>query len=116
MAYSESLADRVREYLADLPLLEEKEMFGGLVFMYNEKMCVGIIKDGLMCRIDPELFEEMLEKQGVTPLATPANSMKGFVVVDETGLRSRKEFQYWIDLALAFNERAKKTVKKNLKK
>ena len=115
MAYSESLADRVREYLADLPFLEEKEMFGGLVFMHHEKMCVGIIKDGLMCRIDPELFEEMLEKQGVTPLATPANGMKEFIVVDETGIRSRKEFEYWVGLALAFNEKAKKTIKKNRK-
>ena len=115
MAYSESLADRVREYLADLPALEEKEMFGGLVFMYNEKMCVGVIKDGLMCRIDPDLFEEMLEKHGVTPLATPASSMKGFVVVDETGIKTRKEFEYWIDLALVFNEKAKKTVKKKRK-
>ena len=112
MGYSEILADRVREYLVDLPSLEEKEMFGGLVFMYNEKMCVGIIKDGLMCRIDPELFEDMLEKQGVTPLATPANAMKGFLVIDETGLRSRKDFEYWIGLALAYNDRAKKTVKK----
>ena len=68
-----------------------------------------------MCRIDPELFEEMLEKQGVTPLATPANAMKGFIVVDETGIRSRKEFEYWVGLALAFNERAKKTIKKNRK-
>ena len=115
MAYSESLADRVREYLADLPFLEEKEMFGGPVFTHHEKMCVGIIKEGLMCRIDPELFEEMLEKQGVTPLATPANAMKGFIVVDETGIRSRKEFEYWVGLALAFNERAKKTIKKNRK-
>src|SRR5689334_7592944 len=111
MAYSEALANRVREYLMDLPFLEEKEMFGGLVFMYHEKMCVGVIRDGLICRIDPVLFEDMLEKQGVTPLASPANAMKGFVVVDETGIRSRKEFEYWVELALAFNSKAKKTVK-----
>jgi TfoX/Sxy family transcriptional regulator of competence genes len=115
MAYSERLANRVREQLADLPFIEEKEMFGGLVFMFNEKMCVGIMKDGLMCRIDPALFEEMLEKQGVSPLAAPANAMKGFVVIDDTGIRTRKEFEYWIGLALDFNERAKKTVKKNRK-
>lgn len=112
MAYSESLASTVRGYLEALPSLEEKEMFGGLVFMYNEKMCVGIIRDGLMCRIDPELFEEMLEKHGVSPLATPANSMKGFVVIDQTALRSRKDYEFWIGLALDFNKRAKKTPRK----
>jgi TfoX/Sxy family transcriptional regulator of competence genes len=112
MAYSEKLANRVRELLVDLDSLEEKEMFGGLVFMYNEKMCVGIIKEGLMCRIDPELFDEMLEKQGVTPLADKPSSMKGFLVIDETGLRTRKEFEFWINLALEYNSRAKKTVKR----
>ena len=111
MSYSEKLADIVREHIADLPSIEEKEMFGGLVFMYNEKMCVGIIKDGLMCRIDPDLFEEMLEKQGVTPLAS-TTSMKGFLVIDETGLRTRKDFEFWIGLALIYNSKAKKTVKK----
>ena len=115
MAYSELLADRVREYLADLPMLEEKEMFGGLVFMYHEKMCLGIIRDGMMCRIDPELFDEMLEKQGVSSLATPASSMKGFIVVDQAALRTRKDFEYWIELALAFNKKAKKTIKKKPK-
>jgi len=37
MAYNEKLADRIREQLADLPNIEEKEMMGGLTFMYNSK-------------------------------------------------------------------------------
>lgn len=45
MAYNEKLADRMREKLADLPVIEEKEMMGGLTFMVNGKMCVGILKD-----------------------------------------------------------------------
>jgi TfoX/Sxy family transcriptional regulator of competence genes len=55
MAFSELLAGRIRERLADLPVIEEKEMMGGLAFMVNEKMCVGVIKDEMMCRIDPAL-------------------------------------------------------------
>ena len=64
MAYDEHLAERIREELDDLPKVEEKAMFGGLAFMVNGKMCVGIIKDDLMCRIAPELEAEVLEKQG----------------------------------------------------
>ena len=56
MAYSEKLADRIRARLAGLPNIEEKKMMGGLTFMYNGKMCVGIIKGDLMCRIDPALM------------------------------------------------------------
>jgi len=62
MAYSEKLAKRIRERLAALPNIEEKEMMGGLTFMYNDKMCVGIIKDELMCRIDPDLHETAISK------------------------------------------------------
>jgi TfoX/Sxy family transcriptional regulator of competence genes len=49
MAYDEHLANRVREKFVELPNVEEKEMMGGLTFMYNSKMCVGIIEDELMC-------------------------------------------------------------------
>jgi TfoX/Sxy family transcriptional regulator of competence genes len=64
MAYNENLANRIRERFASLPNVVEKEMMGGLTFMYNDKMCVGIIKDELMCRIDPSLHEECVEKTG----------------------------------------------------
>jgi len=63
MAYDEALADRVRKKLAQLPNIEEKAMMGGLTFMYNNKMCVGIIKDELMCRIDPSLHDLVIEKK-----------------------------------------------------
>lgn len=65
MAYNEQLANRIRQKLSDLPNVVEKEMMGGLTFMYNDKMCVGIIKDELLCRIDPALHEESVEKQVV---------------------------------------------------
>jgi TfoX/Sxy family transcriptional regulator of competence genes len=48
MAYNTELADRIRERIADLPNVNEKEMFGGLVFMFNGKMCIGVIKDEMM--------------------------------------------------------------------
>ncbi len=48
MSYSESLANRIRTSLQNLDNVEEKQMMGGLCFMVNDKMCVGIIKDDLM--------------------------------------------------------------------
>lgn len=64
MAYSEILANRIREQLQEMEGVEEKEMMGGLCFMLNDKMCVGIIKDEMMCRIDPAAYEEALDKNG----------------------------------------------------
>lgn len=112
MAYSEVLANRIRERLMDLPNIEEKEMMGGLTFMYNGKMCVGIIKDELMCRIDPELQEMAVEKTGCRTMDFTKRPMKGYVMVDESGMNTIKDFNYWIELALEFNKKAKASKKK----
>lgn len=112
MAYNEKLADRIRESLVNVRKVNEKEMMGGLTFMVNDKMCVGIIKDELMCRIDPELRDEALSKKGCHLMEFTGRPMKGFVLVDETGMKSRKDFDYWIGLSLAFNKFAKSSKKK----
>ena len=52
MAYNENLAERIRTALSKKRKVEEKKMMGGLTFMVNGKMCVGILKDDLMARID----------------------------------------------------------------
>jgi TfoX/Sxy family transcriptional regulator of competence genes len=112
MAYSETLANRVREALQELPVLEEKAMMGGLAFMVNDKMCVGIIRDELMCRIDPELHAAAVEENGCRTMDFTKRPMKGYVMVDETGLRTRQELAYWVNLCLDFNDRAKSSKRK----
>ena len=114
MAYSEKLANRVREKFVELKKVEEKEMMGGLTFMYNGKMCVGIIKDELMCRIDPSLHEESVERQGCRTMDFTKRPMKGYIMIDEPGMKSKKDFDHWIGLALDFNKHAKYS-KKNEK-
>jgi TfoX/Sxy family transcriptional regulator of competence genes len=112
MAYNEKLANRIRERLADLPNVEEKQMMGGLVFMYNEKMCVGIIKDDLMCRVDPAKHEELVEKTGCRTMDFTSRPMIGYVLIDDSGMKTKKDFDYWIGLALDFNRYAKASKKR----
>jgi len=57
MAYSEKLADKIRQALAHLPDVKEKKMFGKLVFMVEGKMCLTAGSDRMMCRIDPDIHE-----------------------------------------------------------
>jgi TfoX/Sxy family transcriptional regulator of competence genes len=116
MAYNEKLADRIRERFKGLKRVEEKPMMGGLTFMYNGKMCVGIIKGDLMCRIDPAIHNECIEKRGCRTMDFTNRPMSGFIMVDETGMKSRKEFDYWIDLALSFNKKAKASKRSSKKK
>ena len=112
MAYNEQLANKVREQISELPNLYEKEMMGGLVFMYNEKMCLGIIKDELMCRIDPAKHDIEVEKNGCRTMDFTKRPMKGYILIEEAGMRTKKEFDYWINLALEFNPLAKSSKKK----
>lgn len=114
MAYSEQLAERIREKLVSLELtdIEEKKMMGGLTFMVNGKMCVGIIKDELMCRIDPAIHDTMVEKTGCRTMDFTHRPMMGYVLIDETGMRTQKDFDFWIGLSLDFNDKAKASKKK----
>lgn len=112
MAYSYELAQRIRLKLSLLSNIKEKEMMGGLTFLFNDKKCIGIIKDEMMCRVDPEIHEILLEKQGCRTMDFTKRPMKGYVMVDETGLIYDKDFDYWINLCLDYNSKAKKSKKK----
>ena len=85
---------------------------GGLTFMVNDKMCIGIIKDEMMCRIDPERQDAALEKPGCRIMDFTGRPMKGYIMVNQRGMKSQKEFDYWINLCLDFNKRAKSFKKK----
>jgi TfoX/Sxy family transcriptional regulator of competence genes len=112
MAFNEKLADKIREALVDQPLVEEKYMFGGVCFMVDGKMCVGVVKDEMMCRIDPANEEQVLEKTGCRPMDFTGKRMKGYVYIAEEGMKRKKDFDYWIGLCLEFNIIAKASKKK----
>jgi len=108
MAYNEKMADRVRELIAGTEKnVEEKRMFSGLCFMVNDKMCVTVRPDSIMVRLDPARSEEMLEKEGVLPMVRSGKIMKGFVFVNEEVLTTKRQLEYWVGMALNFNQFAK---------
>ncbi len=112
MAYDEKLADRVRMALANRKTVEEKKMMGGLTFMVNGKMCVGVHTNEIMCRIDPEIQEKALHHKGSRIMDFTGKPMKGFVFVKKEVITAVKDFNYWIDLALDFNKKAKASKKR----
>ena len=116
MAYNEKLADRIREALVGTPKTIEKNMFGGVCFMVNNKMCVGVVKDEMMCRINPEIQDEAVERDGCRVMDFTGKPMKGYIFVSEEGMKSQKDFEHWICLALEFNKVAKASKKKVKKK
>jgi TfoX/Sxy family transcriptional regulator of competence genes len=117
MPYNEKLADWVREIIAlTHKNVEEKAMFGGLCFMVNDKMCVGVEKERLMVRLNPEIYDDVMEKEGVKPMDFTGKVMKGYVFVDIDALNTKKKLEYWMNLALEYNKIAKASKKKIAKK
>ncbi len=113
MAYNEKLAANVRELIAlTHKKVEEKAMFGGLCFMVNDKMCVGVEKERLMVRLNPAKYDEVMEKDGCMPMDFTGRIMKGYVFVDIAVLNTKAKLNYWIQLALEYNKIAKASKKK----
>lgn len=116
MAYNEHLADRISIFFkAENVTFFEKKMFGGLCFMVDNKMCVGIIKDELMARIGEQNYAEALTKKGCKEMTFTGRPMKGYVYLDEDSLDLDVDLEYWLHLALDFNPLAKASKKKTTK-
>ena len=113
MAYNEKIAARIREALMEVPNVEEKKMFRGLTFMVDGKMCISASGPGeIMCRFDPALQESIVEKNGVREMIMKGKIMKGYVYVHESALNTKKALDFWINIALEFNKRAKASKKR----
>lgn len=113
MAYNEFLADRLRKAYSERQIaFVEKKMMGGLCYLVNDKMCTGIVKEKLMVRLDPEKHAELLKREGVTDMDFTHRPMKGFIFVEPAGYDLDSDLDYFVNLALEFNPRAKSSKKK----
>jgi TfoX/Sxy family transcriptional regulator of competence genes len=115
MELNEKLLNRIRESIVSLADVEEKLMFGGACFMVDGKLCLGVFKDEMLCRIDPVMDREVLEQNGIRPMDSSGKSMKGFIFISEEAMKTKQEFEYWIGLSLEYNPNAKASSKKKKK-
>lgn len=106
MAYNEDLALRVGTILVQKNVVfTEKKMFGGLAFMINDKMCVGIVKDELMLRVMEEISEFLSEENHVRPMNFIGKTMKGMFFIEPEGFITNAHLSRWIDYGLDFAAR-----------
>jgi len=113
MAYDFTLADRVTDLLtARRVSFETKRMMGGLCFMVDGKMCLGVTESRLLVRLDPAKEAEALRSPGCLPMDFTGRPMKGFVFVLPEGCEADADLRHWADLALEFNPRAKAASKR----
>ncbi|WP_306644082.1 TfoX/Sxy family protein [Sanyastnella coralliicola] len=113
MPYNEFLADRIRIVLKDRSAsFREMKMMGGLCFMVDEKMCLGVVKDEMMARVGPDAWEEALKRDGVREMNFTGRSMKGYVFVQPEGYDFDADLEHFVDLCLAFNPLARASKKR----
>ena len=86
MAYDEALADRIRAVLADAPGVDERKMFGGIAFLLDGNMAVGIVGEELMVRVGPDAWADALAQPYAREMDFTGRSMKGFVYVSGDGV------------------------------
>ena len=102
MAYSESLAVRIRRSVGDRPDLTERKMFGGLAFMLSGNMFCGVLKDDLMVRVGPERFDAALGAPGARPMDFTGRPMRGMLFVEGAAIESDEQLQGWLEKTLEF--------------
>ena len=117
MPFNEQLADRIRLVLKEKNAsFEEKKMFGGICFMVDGKMCMGVANhEELMARIGPEQYEMALKKPGCKEMNFTGRSMKGYVFVEPEAIDMDDDLAYWVQLCLDFNPLAKASKKRKKK-
>ncbi len=108
MAYNEKLADRLRELIGSEKGISEKKMFGGLAFLMNGKMSVGVIKDNLVVRVGKEQYEDVLKHPAARPMDFTGKPIKSMVYVDAKQLKSDADYEKWIELGMAGAANTKK--------
>jgi len=102
MAFDEGLAERVRNALGDDPAISERKMFGGLCFMVNRNMCVGIVGDDLTVRVGPDGWTAALSQPHAREMDFTGKSMKGMVYVSPDGVSEDEDLIQWVKRGIEF--------------
>jgi hypothetical protein len=114
MSYDTNLANRVREFLAEIPNIEveEQEMFAVLNFMVNGKTCICVSGERMMLRFNPILQEGISECKGYEKMLMKGREYKGYCYINPDGFRGQKHFEYFVNLCLDYNKISRESKRK----
>jgi hypothetical protein len=101
MAFDEHLADRIRTVVGDT-IVDEKKMFGGIAFLFDGNMAVGVSDEELMVRVGLEAMDAAAAHDGVRPFEMSGRPMKGWILAGGDAIAEEAGLQYWVDVGLDF--------------
>lgn len=97
MAYDERLAQRIRAALHGNRRVTEKKMFGGIAFLREGHMFVGVSDAALMARVGKDRHADSLGRKHVRPMDFTGRPMQGYVFVDPDGTRTDSQLRFWLE-------------------
>jgi hypothetical protein len=113
MAFDEHLAERIRNWFVKQRIpVKELKMMGGIGFMLNEKMVVGVSKDLMMARIDPEDLESCRAPFSEENLTLPEKLQFGFLFLPPDFFDLEEQFDFWLQRCMDYHPRAPRKKKK----
>jgi TfoX/Sxy family transcriptional regulator of competence genes len=80
--------------------VSERRMFGGVYFMLNGNMTVGVSRRGMLVRVGKERQDDAVAR-GARPADMKGRPMEGYVRVDPAGLADAA-LKDWVGRAVAF--------------
>jgi hypothetical protein len=104
MAYDESLAARIRSRIGEHPALTEKQMFGGIAFLIEGNMAVGVNGPDLMVRVGKDAHDEAVARPGARTMDFTGRPMAGWITVEPVGVADDDDLTAWIEQGVSFAE------------
>jgi TfoX/Sxy family transcriptional regulator of competence genes len=102
MASDPALIERLHKILDGHVGVEPRRMFGGVCFMLNGNMCLGVHKTDLMLRVGEEQAAALLRLQNVRPMDLTGKVMKGWATVLPEAVLDDDALRNFVGKALAF--------------
>jgi hypothetical protein len=102
MVYDQALAEDIRAYLAGEETVTEREMFGGIAFMIQGNMAVGVTGEDLMVRVGKERHDAAMARPGTRVFDLSGRPMAGWILVAAEEVASPSDLHAWIDWGAAY--------------
>ena len=98
MAYDEDLAARVRAHVSGEAGVTEKKMFGGLAFLIEGNMAVGVSgQGGILVRVDPDESDALVASTPAQLMEMRGRSMRGWLRVGSEDVAGDAELTTWVE-------------------
>ena len=102
MAFNAVLAQRVRKIVRSRSGISERQMFGGLAFLVDGKMFIGIRDSSLMARVGRERHDDALAMPHVRVMDFTGRPMKGYVYLDPPAIKADQALAAWVNWCVEY--------------